>query len=55
MLWYSASFTVPGFNVVCQDVVSLPLWARSCFYVQRLFCYVLALFATAAAVGVVQP
>ena len=55
LMWYSVSYTVPGFTVVKQDQVLLPLWARNCFYVQRLLCYGLALFAAAAAVGVVQP
>ena len=54
LFWYSMSYTVPGFSLSNHDEVALPRW-RSWFYVQRLFCYALALLAGAAAVGVVQP
>ena len=55
LLWYSISYTVPGFTVAQRDDVKLRIAARSWFYVQRLACYALALLAGAAAVGIVQP
>ena len=55
LLWYSVSYTVPGFTVVGKDEVPMSLCARSWFYVQRLFCYAFALSAAAAAVGILQP
>ena len=55
LLWHSVSYTVPGFRVVGEDALSMPRCARNWFYVQRLVCFVFALFATAAAVGVIQP
>ncbi len=55
LLWYSASHTVPGFTIVTQDRVPVPRSVRHWFYCQRLLCYGLALFAAAAAVGVVRP
>ena len=57
LFWYSVSYTVPGFSLSNHDEATLPcfgIW-RSWFYMQRLFCYALALVAGAAAVGVVQP
>ena len=57
LLWYSVSYTVPGFSVAKDDEadVKVSLRARSWLYVQRLICYGLALLAGAAALGIVQP
>ena len=57
LLWFSVSYTVPGFGVAKEDEadVKVPLGARNWFYIQRLICYVLALIAGAAAVGIVRP
>ena len=55
LLWYSVSFTVPGFGVVSDDEVTVSTLARSWFYLQRLFCYALALVAGAVVVGIVEP
>ena len=57
LLWYSVSYTVPGFSVAKDDEadVKVSLRARSWFYAQRLICYGLALLAGAAALGIVQP
>ena len=57
LLWYSVSYTVPGFSVANDDEpdVKLSLRARSWLYAQRLICYGLALLAGAAALGIVQP
>ena len=54
-LWYSIKFTVPGFTLVTSDELTVPRWAQSCLYVQRLFCFALALLAGAAAVGLIRP
>ena len=57
LLWYSVSYTVPGFSVAKDDEadVKVSLRVRSWLYVQRLICYGLALLAGAAALGIVQP
>ena len=57
LLWYSVSYTVPGFSVAKNDEpdVKVSIGARSWFYAQRLICYGLALIAGAAAIGIVQP
>ena len=55
LLWYSISYTVPGFVVVRKDNIPMSLCGRSWFYFQRLFCYAIALLVAAAVVGIVQP
>ena len=57
LLWYSVSYTVPGFSVAKDDEadVKVSLRARSWLYAQRLICYGLALLGGAAALGIVQP
>ena len=54
-LWYSISFTVPGFALVTRDELTVPRRAQSCLYVQRLVCFTLALLAGAAAIGIISP
>ena len=54
VMWTSMSYTVPGFTLVDEDRVVMPLCARSWFYVQRLLCFGLALLAGAAAVGMLE-
>jgi len=54
-LWYSITFTVPGFTLVTRDELTVSRLAQSILYVQRLICFTLALLAGAAAVGIVHP
>ena len=53
--WYSMTFTVPGFTLVAGDELTVSRRAQCWLYFQRLVCFVLALLAGAAAIGIIRP
>ena len=53
-LWWSITFTVPGFKLATKDELTVPRWAQNCLYVQRLICVTLALLAGAAAIDIIR-
>ena len=54
-LWYSITYTVPGFTLVRRDELKVSRCAQSYLYFQRLVCFTLSLLAGAAAIGIVRP